>query len=88
MGSLMYTPAVPNNGQTQATTTTTTRGTPPLTSVLCTMHSVLYADPEVDKLRQLKRKDRSHIVLWRRPLTTLHYFTRELLYETSKLVNG
>ncbi|XP_064391584.1 vacuole membrane protein 1-like [Halichondria panicea] len=45
-------------------------------------------DPGLEKLRQSQRKDRSKLVLWRRPLTTLHYFTRELLYETSKLVSG
>ena len=43
---------------------------------------------EVEKLRAAQRKDRSKIVLWRRPLTTIHYFTREVLYEAQKLAVG
>lgn len=45
-------------------------------------------EPEIEKLIEFQRKDRSKIVLWRRPITTLHYFVRELLYEMSRLVRG
>ena len=43
-------------------------------------------DPEIEKLRAEQRRERSKIVLWRRPITTVHYFSLELLYETHKLI--
>ena len=43
---------------------------------------------ELDELRTHLRKQRSKLVLWRRPLTTLHYFLRELLFETHRLAVG
>jgi len=45
-------------------------------------------DPEIEKLRAKQRKERGKIVLWRKPITTLHYFSRELLYELQKLAVG
>lgn len=43
-------------------------------------------DPEIEKLRAEQRRERSKIVLWRRPVTTIHYFSMELLYEAHKLI--
>lgn len=45
-------------------------------------------DPEIEKLRAQQCKHRAKIVLWRKPITTLHYFSRELLYELQKLAIG
>ena len=45
-------------------------------------------DPEIEKLRTQQCKQRAKIVLWRKPITTLHYFSRELLYELQKLAIG
>ena len=43
---------------------------------------------ELERLRAVQRKKRSKIVLWRHPLTTVHYFFMELLYEAHKLASG
>ena len=42
-------------------------------------------ESKVEKLRAEQRKRRSKIVLWRSPLTTVHYFIRELLYELHRM---
>lgn len=34
------------------------------------------------------RKLRAKIVLWKHPLTTVHYFIREIFIETKKLAFG
>lgn len=45
-------------------------------------------DPEVEELRTRLRKQRNKLVLWRRPVTTLHYFVRELMFEAHRLTVG
>jgi hypothetical protein len=46
------------------------------------------SESKVERLRAEQRKRRSKIVLWRSPLTTFHYFFRELLYEFHRLATG
>ncbi len=45
-------------------------------------------DPVLEKVREELSKQRSKIVLWKRPITTTHYFIRELFIETRKLAVG
>lgn len=53
----------------------------------CNSHKPLN-NPEIVRLRERQRKERSKLVLWRRPFTTLHYFVRESFYELHKLTTG
>lgn len=45
-------------------------------------------DPVIEQLRANQLEVRSKIVLWKRPITTVHYFVRELLFEAKKLTVG
>jgi hypothetical protein len=45
-------------------------------------------DVAIEREREAMLKRRAKIVLWKHPLITLHYFTRELLIETKKLALG
>lgn len=45
-------------------------------------------DFDMEKRREELCKLRAKIVLWKQPLTTLHYFIRELFIETKKLAFG
>lgn len=42
-------------------------------------NSVCFADSSIRERRQKDKEDRLSLVLWRRPLTTLHYFLLETL---------
>jgi membrane protein YqaA with SNARE-associated domain len=44
--------------------------------------------PEVEALRRNQKKERSKLVLWRRPVQTVHCFLWELLYEARRLTYG
>jgi hypothetical protein len=44
--------------------------------------------PEAEALRVKLKKERSKLVLWRRPIQTLHYFLWELLYEFQRVAFG
>lgn len=44
--------------------------------------------PEMEAFRAKLKRERSKLVLWRHPITTLHYFMWELLYEMHRLAIG
>lgn len=52
------------------------------------LHSTKITNKEFDDLRAKKKKERASIVIWRRPITTLIYFIRELLLEIQRLLYG
>ena len=63
--------------------------TKPCSCCVCVCVCVsLSAAPEVEELRVSQKKDRSRLVLWRRPVQTVHYFLRELFYEAQRLTYG
>ena len=41
-------------------------------------HNNNSADHQMKKMKEADRLERENIVLWKRPITTLHYFTIEL----------
>ena len=49
---------------------------------------IIFVCVEFDDLRAKKKKERASIVIWRRPITTLIYFIRELLLEIQRLLYG
>lgn len=57
---------------------------------MCKEHelNLVVADPELEKEREAMSKKRAKIVLWKDPVTTLHYFIRELFIEAKKLALG
>lgn len=42
----------------------------------------------VDGLRETLKRERSQIVLWRSPITTLTYFILEIFIELKRLIHG
>ena len=42
----------------------------------------------LERLREEQKEQRAKIVLWKSPVTTLHYFIRELFIEAKKLALG
>ena len=54
---------------------------------LCIIIIIILA-PEVEALRAGRKKERLKLVLWRRPVPTVHYFLWELLYEAQRLTYG
>lgn len=50
--------------------------------------SVLMNIVDLEAERQRMCKQRAKIVLWKHPVTTIHYFTRELFIEAKKLALG
>ena len=53
-----------------------------IVSLVLPMYSV------IEQLRTRQVKERCKIVLWKQPITTLHYFARELVHEAKKLTIG
>ena len=45
-------------------------------------------DSALEQLRGQQCKERAKIVLWKKPVTTIHYFIRELFIEAKKLTLG
>lgn len=53
-----------------------------------TLCPVLVTDSSLERLREDSSNQRAKIVLWKKPVTTIHYFIRELLIEAKKLAVG
>lgn len=47
-----------------------------------------FVDLDIEKFREDQSRRRAKIVLWKRPVTTIHYFIRELFVEAKKLAIG
>lgn len=79
ISSSVDTPGVTNHGPSSV---------PRQSSKGLVANSVSSADSDVEKWREELRKKRAKMVLWKQPVTTMHYFIRELFIESKKLALG